>query len=121
MDNVNTRYEYYKADVSIPSGQTTTQVRTFIKDGVVRGVAFHKFSSATPTHAVNIGIQSSQASDLIQQHDYRDYAKGDQGGIDAYKPANFESGRELQVNVNASQALAADFSGQLVFVVEVNR
>ena len=114
------KYVYEKHTLTIAIGSTSYSNIIQLKHGVCVGVRFIDFApSVVRNNAIDIAVNQNDGSKLIGQTDFRDFAHGGGGFLEGYKPTNFDTKADINIDVVSSTAIAGtDFSGQLIFAIE---
>ena len=110
-------YEYESHNISIAPGGDAYKQPFQLPTGKCIGMCFLPFGDI-PAQNINLSIETTQGADIIKPVDVRDFLKGTIGGLESYKPTGFRTHGQVNVVVNTTKALASEFSGQLVLVIQ---
>ena len=83
------------------------------------GVAFFEFVTP-PSQNINLSIEDTQGNPILEAVDIRDYEKGTTGGLDSYKPVNFQTNGKVIINMFSPLELGRQFNGHLLFVIDTD-
>lgn len=114
------RIVYDTIDFNIGVGQQAFNESKDLRNGKCVGVKLIDYAPATGrTGGILVSVQSSDTTELVGRTDYRDYASGNGGYKESFKPCSFETKAQIRLSINAENAIAGtDFSGQMVFMIE---
>ncbi|CEN51299.1 hypothetical protein ACILDT_09870 [Capnocytophaga canis] len=108
-----------KINVAIASGSNVFSEYISLDKGTCVGVYFVPLKANEPEHLVEISVRDPQSNSLIEPVDFRDFKHKGGGYLDGMKQVGFPTNNnKFLVSINASENLADDFKGQLIFVIQ---
>ena len=101
-------------EISLNVGQPSDVINAPLYNGTCIGLAFFLNSG---TGSTNIGVRDGGGTDVLDAVHYKDYEKGNIGGLAAYKPCHFISNPQTKIVVSRKDS-ARTFSGQMIFIIQ---
>ncbi|WP_323027981.1 hypothetical protein [Gelidibacter japonicus] len=115
------KYVYDHVEVEIPVGGNAFFNAANLTRGICKGVKFVPYQTATPairTHAININVDDNSGDKILGKTDYRDFSGGNGGYLENFKPCNFKTHAQINVDVVSVIPIATEaFKGQLIFAI----
>lgn len=119
--SVMKKYVYDRVDVKIEVGDSSFFDSVNLTRGTCEGVRFIPFDTAAKTaraHAININIDANNGTKVLGKTDFRDFGAMGGGYMDNFKPCNFDTHAQINVDVISTEAISSEpFVGQLIFAI----
>lgn len=103
-------------NLTIPSGDTTTDAPLNLEEGNV--VACALFKNIDPSSNVNVKIETSNSDELHPFVSYQEYQPTNGNHFDSRKRLNFSGGRDIRVFAKSNTPLTDDFTFQMIFYID---
>lgn len=111
--------KYVGVNLTITTNGKSVQEPKELVRGKCVGVAFFAFATV-PSQNINLSIEDTQGNPILEAVDVRDFNKGITGGLEAYKPVNFNTNGKIHINMFSPLEVSRQFSGHFLFVIDTD-